>query len=76
MIYQNLKKGSVYTNALRFHMVRRHRHVAVLVKSINPLVESLERQGWKYSFDRRGRQAVFTHDLDFNVFEFMEHTPA
>lgn len=48
------------------------RHVAVTVKNLDPLIQSLDRNSWTYTFSKSGRRAVFTRDLDSNAIEFIE----
>lgn len=54
----------------------RDRHVAVTVKDLEPLVESLERHGRKFTRSKSGRRAIFTRDLDMNAIEFIEDSSA
>lgn len=54
----------------------RDRHLAVTVKDLNPLIESLEKHGREYTFSKSGRRAVFTRDIDANAIEFIEDADA
>ena len=48
------------------------RHIAVTVRDLNPLKESLEKNGREYTMSKSGRRALFTRDLDMNAIEFVE----
>mmetsp|Transcript_1396 Transcript_1396/g.4158 ORF Transcript_1396/g.4158 Transcript_1396/m.4158 type:complete len:173 (+) Transcript_1396:79-597(+) len=50
----------------------RDKHVAFSVKNIDPLVESLEKNGVKYTMSKSGRRALFCRDIDCNALEFVE----
>jgi glyoxylase I family protein len=50
----------------------RDRHVAVTVKSLDPLVESLDQHGVVYTMSQSGRRALFCRDIDQNAIEFVE----
>lgn len=54
----------------------RDRHVAVTVDNLDPLIESLDSNDWRYTFSKSGRRAVFTRDLDSNALEFIEDPSA
>lgn len=46
--------------------------MAIAVKSLKPLIESLENNNRYYTMSRSGRRALFTRDLDANALEFFE----
>jgi hypothetical protein len=50
----------------------RDKHVAVTIKNLDPLVESLKKHNVAYSFSQSGRRAVFLRDIDQNALEFVE----
>ena len=50
----------------------RDRHMAIVVKDVEPLKQRLEDNGVDYTMSKSGRAAVFCRDADGNAFEFME----
>mmetsp|Transcript_29968 Transcript_29968/g.95765 ORF Transcript_29968/g.95765 Transcript_29968/m.95765 type:complete len:166 (-) Transcript_29968:109-606(-) len=50
----------------------RDRHLAMTIKSIEPLKQRLEANGIDYTMSQSGRAALFCRDPDGNAFEFME----
>jgi glyoxylase I family protein len=61
-----------HTALRRLAARRSDKHAAVTVKSLSPLIASLERHGVEYTFSQSGRRAVFLRDLDMNALEFVE----
>jgi glyoxylase I family protein len=52
----------------------RDRHLALVVKDLDPLVERLERAGIAFTRSRSGRRAIFCRDPDANAVELVEAT--
>jgi glyoxylase I family protein len=50
----------------------RDRHVALTVKSLDPLAEGLDALGIPYTRSRSGRRALFCRDPDANAVELIE----
>lgn len=52
----------------------RDRHLALVVKDLDPLVERLERAEIAFTRSRSGRRAIFCRDPDANAVELVEAT--
>ena len=50
----------------------RDRHLALVVKKLDSLVERLERAGTAFTRSRSGRRAIFCRDPDANAVELVE----
>ena len=50
----------------------RDRHLALSVKSLDPLADRLERDGIAFTRSRSGRRAIFCRDPDANAVELVE----
>lgn len=50
----------------------RDRHLALTIKELAPLKESLDAAGVGYTMSKSGRAALFCRDPDGNALEFME----
>ncbi len=50
----------------------RDRHLAMLVRDLDPLVTALEEAELPYTLSRSGRRALFCRDPDGNALEFIE----
>lgn len=50
----------------------RDRHVALTVSNLDPVRETLDRNGIVYTLSKSGRRALFCRDPDGNALEFLE----
>ncbi|NOT84640.1 MAG: glyoxalase [Methylococcaceae bacterium] len=50
----------------------RDRHVALMVASLEPIKDSLDKHHIRYTLSKSGRRAFFCRDLDGNAIEIIE----
>ncbi len=53
----------------------RDRHLALVVRDLDQIVDRLEKAGIPFTRSRSGRPALFCRDPDANALEFMEASP-